>query len=511
MKTLSSMQLTEVTRSGHAVPCPASASRSIWETGVRAVGSDDHRPECDARPCGAVCNLAGRGLSVPLARLEMPRMTLSRLPMRCPSLLIWLVLLSAAGCSRDVPSGAQPDDPGLLKPVRVQAVQAERVTLQPTLDLVGTIVPIPERTAVVSPQVAGWVQKLHVVEGQSVHTGDLLADLDARSARAAVRRAQAVVAEKGAAVRRLKRGYLPQEIAGARKDADQAAAVVDGLRNELTALKDLLDQGEMSPVTYETKANALKSAEAAFASAQQRIKLLEAGTRPEMIEEAEGQLAAANADLEQAQLNLAWCSITSPIDGVVVQLQARQGQFFDRAVPLATIMDLANVFVQLRIPGRDFGKVNQGTPVQLQLTSLPGRIFRGQVTRISGQADALTGNVVVFASVRNEDRVLRPGLSCQARIGLPEIANALVVPVAAVADHTGTSVVTVIRDGKAQEVKVETGIETHQQVEILKGLSAGDMVATVGGYGLPDGCPVKIVEQSKSTPDDGRETTTNHK
>ena len=51
-----------------------------------------------------------------------------------------------------------------------------------------------------------------------------------------------------------------------------------------------------------------------------------------------------------------------------------------------------------------------------------------------------------------------------------------------------------IRDGKAYEAEVETGAETRDRVQILKGVSAGDLVATAGGYGLPDECPVHVVE-----------------
>jgi len=420
----------------------------------------------------------------------------------CLTLLISISLLSA-GCSNDNATAKS----SARTPVRIQAEKANRVTLRPSLDLVGRIVAIPERTAVVSPQFSGWVQTLHIVEGQSIRAGGPLVELDARWAKSAKKRAHAVVAEKKAVVSRLKRGYLPQEIAGARKDAEKAAATVEGLRNELTALKDLLNRREISPVLFETKAKALKSAEAAQASAEERLKLLEAGTRPEMIEEAQGLLDAAQADFEQAQLNLQWCSISSPIKGIVVQLLARKGQFFDRAVPLATVMDLSDVFVQLRIPSRDFGKVRKGTPVKIQLTSLPGRTFAGHVTRISGQADPLTGNVVVFALVHNEDGVLRPGLSCRAHVELPVITNVLSVPIAAVADNTGTSVVTVIRNGKAYEVAVKTGVETQKLVEILEGqLSPGEIVATAGGYGLPEGYPVQITAASKAEKEQGRKS-----
>ncbi len=232
-----------------------------------------------------------------------------------------------AGCSTSTPDDAPP----AVQTVPVQVAEAKLMTLRPSLELVGTIVAIPEKTAVVSPQLGGWVSKVEVVEGQAVETGGILVELDPRSAHVTIQRNEGVVAEKKAAVERLKSGYLPEEIAAAQQDLEMAAATVEGLKNELVALKDLLDRKEISQVAYETKAKALQSAEATAAAAQERLKLLEAGTRPEMIAEAQGLLDAAEADLEQAKLELQWCSIASPIDGIVTQLLARQGQFFDRA------------------------------------------------------------------------------------------------------------------------------------------------------------------------------------
>ena len=274
-----------------------------------------------------------------------------------PASINWAIamcMVALAGCSPNYRAPSPAPDPPTERGVSVQVAEVKISTLHPTLEMVGTIVAIPERTAVVSPKVGGWVEKLNAVEGQTVHEGDILMELDARSAQVAVQRALALLAEKEATVRRLKRGYLPEEIAAARQDADQRAASVDGLRNELDALKELLDHGELSPVIYETKGKALQAAEAALSSAQERVKLLEAGTRPETIAEAEALRDAAKADVEQAKLDLAWCTITSPIDGVVVQMLARKGQYFDRAVPLATVIDLTQVFARLRVPSRDF-------------------------------------------------------------------------------------------------------------------------------------------------------------
>ncbi|HBN78771.1 MAG TPA: hypothetical protein DD473_23760, partial [Planctomycetaceae bacterium] len=214
-----------------------------------------------------------------------------------------LIFCLLTGCTQSSDQTISTDDSLSVQPtVTVQVAQAEISTLKPILDLVGVVTAIPEKTAVISPQLGGWVRKLDVVEGQSVKAGELLVELDPRSAEVAVQRAAATVAEKTAALKRLKSGYLPEEIAGARQDAGNAAATVDGLSNELAALKDLLDRNEISSVVYQTKSEALKSAKAALASAEEKVKLLEAGTRPELIEEAQAILDAAKADLEQASL-----------------------------------------------------------------------------------------------------------------------------------------------------------------------------------------------------------------
>ncbi len=137
-------------------------------------------------------------------------------------------------CTPAAPEASTDDRQTPAQPtVSVRVAAAEIATLHPVLNLVGTIVAIPEKTAVISPQLGGWVSKLDVVEGQSVSVGERLVELDPRSAQVAVQRAEATVSEKAAAVKRLKSGYLPEEIAGARQDARNAAASVDGLQNEL--------------------------------------------------------------------------------------------------------------------------------------------------------------------------------------------------------------------------------------------------------------------------------------
>ncbi len=410
--------------------------------------------------------------------------------------LATLLLLCPVGCRHAADSEQSEEDDPPTTPVPVHAVAAERTTLHPFLDLVGTFEAIPERTATVSPQAGGWIDTVHVVDGQTVKAGQSLVQLDARLAKVEMARGQAVVQEKEAVLKRLKRGFLPQEIEMARREADKAERTLEGLQSEFGALEPLRRRNEISPVKYRTAKANLEAAQAAHAAALAKLELLKVGTRPEQIAEAEAQLATAEADRDALDLAVQFCNVASPIDGTVTKLSACRGTFVERATPLATVVDLSRLFVKLQVPAEHMTLVSAGGRVEARVTACPGKVFEGTIARVSGQADPATGNLETFAEIANENAVLRPGLVCLVRLWLPAVPNAVAVPIAAVADHSGRAVVTVVRDAKAYEVDVKLGVRAVNQVQILEGVSAGDIVVTKGGYGLPDGCPVRIASES---------------
>ncbi len=398
------------------------------------------------------------------------------------------------GCGPTAPAEDE-ETPAVTKPIPVQAVKAEPTTLRPTLDLVGTVVVIPEKTALISSQTSGWIEKVAVVDGATVVAGADVVLLDPRLAEIAVARATAAVAEKQAALARLKRGYLPQEIEMARHEVVRAEQQVKAQQIELDALTPLWKRKEVSNLQYEKVKLALRGALAARAAAEAKVKLYEAGTPKEEIAEADAQLATAKAELRQAKLNLQFCRITAPLSGTVMQLTARRGMFVDRATSLLTIADLTTLFVKVRVPVDRADSITIGTRADVFLDDYRKEHISGKVARISGQADSATGDLIVSVQIPNNKMRLRPGRSCRTQLWLPPLKNVLAIPAIALADRSGTPVVTVARDGKAYEIEVVPGARTHDYVEIKKGLAAGDWVITHGGYGLPDGCPVKVVNK----------------
>lgn len=413
---------------------------------------------------------------------------------------VWVALalvvgmsFATTGCKNAGSEEAAEEDRLPKEPVPVRAVKVEKAVLKPSIDVVGTLIAIPERTTSVSPQIAGWIQKVMVVEGGQVRAGEVLLHLDSRLAEAEHAKATASVAEKAATVERLKRGPRPEEIEVARHDAHKAQVAVSALRSEIEALKGLQARNEVSPVQFQKAQASLQAAEAESAAAAAKLRLLEAGTRPEEIAEAEARLAAAKAELTVATLNLQLCKIASPIDGTITQLAARQGMYVERTASVATIVDLSKVFMQVRIPSVYLARVKPGARVDVWVASLPDTTFPGRIARIGGQADPATGDVDALAEVANDSGLLRPGLACRGRVWLPEVPDALVVPAAAIADRAGTPVVTVVRDGKSFEVEVRLGIQTKEKTQVIEGLAPGDTVVIEGGYGLPEGCPVRLI------------------
>ena len=362
---------------------------------------------------------------------------------------------SLVGCRRtvtEVDGDLPPTDP-----VPVHVVKAELTTLHPTVSLLGTVVAIPERTAVISPKVGGWIKTVSVVEGTTVHAGDELILLDVRQAKVDLAKAEAAVAEKQATLARLRRGYLPQEIEVAREEALRSKQEADSLRAELRAIAPLRAKKEVPDLQYAKVESSLGAAQAGQAAAEAKLKLLQAGTPPQEIAEAQAQLATTEAELEGAKLSLDLCTISSPITGTVMALVARQGMFVERATTLLTVADLSKVFVEVHIPTTHAANVQVGARVDVSVPAYAGQHFQGTVARVASQTDATTGDIVVFVEIANERILLRPGMACRGQLWLPERPDALAVPVAALADRSGTPVVTVVRDGKASEIEVVVG------------------------------------------------------
>jgi RND family efflux transporter MFP subunit len=133
--------------------------------------------------------------------------------------------------------------------------------------------------------------------------------------------------------------------------------------------------------------------------------------------------------------------------------------------------------------------------------ALPGRTFRGVVSKIYPVASSAARSFTVRISIRNEGNLLRPQMFARGKIDLATHNNAIVVPHDAVLDYSGTGGRVFIAVPQptgtvAEERKVRTGFETPRTIEILSGVRPGDQVVTSGQAQLQDGDKIQVLPSS---------------
>jgi membrane fusion protein (multidrug efflux system) len=287
-----------------------------------------------------------------------------------------------------------------------------------------------------SPQVAGTIAELDVTDNQRVRRGELIARLDDRTYRAQIDQARADVAAAVANVDNADAQIALQQAVVVEADAAvgsaQAAATFAEEENEryqrlARTGAGTLQRAQQAVSTLRQQRAALVQAQANLAAEQKKLDVL--ATQREQAEAARQRAAAA---LGQAQVNLDYCTIVAPIDGVVGDRSARIGQFVATGTRLLTLVPMQDVYVVANYKETQLARMHEGQPVDISVDAYPGRTIYGRVDSLapgSGAVFALlppenaTGNftkivqrVPVKIVIERADPLkgrLRPGLSVE--------------------------------------------------------------------------------------------------
>lgn len=267
----------------------------------------------------------------------------------------------------------------------------------------------------------GSLRKRPVDEGSRVKPGELLAALDEREAVARLHQAEAALQAAEARLKDLERGYRPQEIAEARAQVEQARANRANLEEEARRSEALFHGGATSQQRRDRDRTAATVSAQQLSAAQERLKLLQSGYRPETINVARAQRDEARAAVAGARVALADLQVRSPVEGVVTRTHAEVGETLGAGRPVATVTDISRPWVRVYIAENQIGKVRLGAAARIKVDTFPDRGFDGRVSYVSSQAEFTPKNVqtqeervkLVFAvnvTVDNRDGTLKPGM-----------------------------------------------------------------------------------------------------
>ena len=157
-------------------------------------------------------------------------------------------------------------------------------------------------------------------------------------------------------------------------------------------------------------------------------------------------------------------------------------------------MDIGRVRIDVDVPESEVPSVGKGLTAEVIASELPGRSFRGSVTRIAYALDEATRTMAIEIELPNADHALRPGMYVQVQLVVERKAEALLLPAQALVTEKEGSYVFAVVDGRARKVAVKTGHDDGVTVEVLAGLIPQSAVVVSGKQGLVDGQAVRAVE-----------------
>jgi multidrug efflux pump subunit AcrA (membrane-fusion protein) len=401
-----------------------------------------------------------------------------------------LVLIVAGWCWHR--SGATADE--AAQPiVSVKLAKAEVGPITQPLDLVGTISARQEAT--ISPKVSAQIAQMGLLKNRVVHRGDVLAVLESRDLTAQQAEAAAALREAQIGVTNTGSGAIPLTNAQDVKAVRDAQGTYDTARKTFERRKTLYEQGGISKKDLESSQLDVTKAEDDLRLAEKAAWLHKDTTNPSDLAAAHSKVQQAAGHLAALQAQAGYATIRAPFDGVIGDQFLFQGDFATAGTKMLTIADTSTVIVKAPLSVDASMHVHAGDVATIQPDSLPGVTLQGTVSLVGSAADPQSRSVELWITLPNADGRLRPNSAARVTVNSGGVANAVVVPTAAVtldATNANAGTVMVVDDKSvAHEVKVTTGAHSRERTQITSGLRGGETVVIEGNYGLPDGTKVQ--------------------
>ncbi len=355
---------------------------------------------------------------------------------------------------------------------------AAKQNISTSITATGTIEPVTE--VEVGTQVSGIIDRIYVDYNSEVHKGQIIAELDKTN--------------------------LLSELASAQSNLNNSQASLTYQTANYKRYKALYEKGLVSANDYE-------NAKLSYEQAVQQVKVQQ-------------------QNVQKAQTNLGYATITSPIDGIVLSKEVEEGQTVASAMTTPTLFIIAQDLTDMRviadIDEADIGGVKEGQRVSFTVDAFPDDTFEGKVTQVRQEATT-ESNVVTYEvviSAPNEHLKLKPGLTANVTIYTLERNGVLAVPSRAIRftpnevllqeDETviDTDAPTKVwtKEGNTFKAhKVETGMSNGIYTEIISGIKPGTEVLT--DFEIIGGQPQEDTEQASNPfmprPRNNRKNNTN--
>jgi HlyD family secretion protein len=377
--------------------------------------------------------------------------------------------------------------------IPVRTAIAQRGELRSTSATNGKVEPQPQANFEAHAPFPGLIKVLYVHEGQRVTKGTLLLSMDDTDAHTRLAAALAALRNAQATYSATLKGGTQEERLTLGGDLQKTQTDRDQAQHDVDALKKLQLTGAAS-------ASEVKAAEQRLATANASLQLLQQ-KKTERYDA--GDLARSKAAFDEAQASYAaaqslWnqATVRAPFSGTVYSIPVSKSEYVQTGTLLLQMADLSKMQVLGYFDEPEIGKLRVGQPITIEWDARPGRVWQGHVERVPSTIITYgTRNVgEVLIAIDDADETLLPNTNVRVTVTTANEGNALNIPREALHTERGTSFVYRVVDGTIHRTDVTVGNLNLTQVEILKGLNVGDVVALGSTNGQPIGDRVPVVE-----------------
>lgn len=339
----------------------------------------------------------------------------------------------------------------------------------------------------------GLIKKLYVHEGEEAHKGELLLTMDDTNARAQLATAKAALMSAQVNYQAMQHGGTQAQKLSLSGEVSRTTIDRDQAQRDLAALKQLQSTGAASASEVAAAQDRLDTDNAALTNLQERkTSSFSAGD----LGQAKDALAQAQAGYVAAQQVVSESEVRAPFDGTVYSIPVSRTEYVDQGSLLLQMANLSKMQIRAYFDEPEIGRLRAGEPVTIAWDAQPGKEWHGHIARVPSTILVYTTrNVgVVLVTIDDAHNDLLPGTNVRVLALVADEANALNIPRDALHTENGQPYVYRVRDGVLHRVNVATGNLNLTQVEIVKGLQEGDVVALSSTNGQPIGNGVAVTE-----------------
>jgi membrane fusion protein, multidrug efflux system len=215
------------------------------------------------------------------------------------------------------------------------------------------------------------------------------------------------------------------------------------------------------------------------------------------VDEARSNYARSLAKQREDEARLAKTRIRAPFAGVAGLRQVSEGAYVAAGTDIARLEKIDQLKLDFRVPETLLSQLKPGLALSVAVDAFPQQSFPGKIYALEPAVDEQTRTLLARARVANPELRLRPGMFARVQLTLGVRENAIWIPEEAIVPRGQDSTVFRVVDGKAELVHVRTGMRKVGEVEIMKGLAAGDLVVTEGTQRLAPGVAVTVIPNAK--------------